>query len=226
MQMGQQGKMKGFIFSGGTIDRGTAIQMMEQERPDLVIAADRGLAFCDSCGIRPDRIVGDFDSLEQAEMLLAKYRKLGVPIDRFRPEKDMTDTDIALECAAEAGASEIFFFGATGTRLDHTLSNIFNLFKLRERGITGVIVDACNRITMPCGNRVVLERSRQYGKYISFFPFNGPVTGLTLEGMKYPLDHAVLRQADGGLAVSNEFAEEKAVITFEDGILIMMETKD
>uniref|UniRef100_I5AV89 Thiamine diphosphokinase n=1 Tax=Eubacterium cellulosolvens (strain ATCC 43171 / JCM 9499 / 6) TaxID=633697 RepID=I5AV89_EUBC6 len=219
-------KTKAIVLSGGCIDRETAMRLMEEVKPDFVIAADRGLAVCDNCGIHPDYIVGDFDSLEHAETLTGKYRALGVPVETYRPEKDMTDTDIALEKASALGAEEIFFLGATGTRLDHTLSNIFNLYKLRMRGITGVIVDKNNRITMPCGKRVVLKKNCQYGRYLSFFAFNGPVTGLTLEGLKYPLNHAVLRPADGGLAVSNEFASDEAVITYEDGVLIMMETRD
>nr|WP_027870235.1 thiamine diphosphokinase [[Eubacterium] cellulosolvens] len=217
---------RAIVLSGGNIDRSTAMRLLEIEKPDLVIAADRGLAFCDACGIRPDAIVGDFDSLEHAQTLVERYRAMGIPIEEYRPEKDMTDTDIALEKAVAAGATDIFFLGATGTRLDHTLSNIFNLYKLRQRGITGVIVDANNRITMPCGKKIQMKRSEQYGRYLSFFAFNGAVTGLTLRGLKYPLDHAVLRPADGGLAVSNEFAEETAEITYEDGVLIIMETRD
>ena len=61
-------KTKAIVLSGGCIDRETAMRLMEEVKPDFVIAADRGLAVCDTCGICPDYIVGDFDSLD-AEML-------------------------------------------------------------------------------------------------------------------------------------------------------------
>ena len=38
----------------------------------------------------------------------------------------------------------------------------------------------------------VLKKSEQFGKYVSFFPFGGNVTDLTLEGFKYPLSNYCL----------------------------------
>ncbi|MDO4622080.1 MAG: thiamine diphosphokinase [Eubacteriales bacterium] len=217
--------MKTVIFTGGSIDKETVIEQMERIRPDAVIAADHGLGFCDSCGIVPDYIVGDFDSLDHR--VIDRYRAEGkVPIDTFQPEKDMTDTDIALEKAIAIGSTEVFFFGATGTRLDHTISNIFNLYKLYDRGIQGWIIDRYNRISMPLGNRVVLKKAEVYGGNISMFPLRGELRGVTLHGFKYPLTDAVLVQGDGGLSVSNAVVEEEAEIIWQAGILILMETRD
>lgn len=243
--------MRVFIFSGGTIDRDAVRKEYESRKPDQVIAADRGLIFCHAEGIRPDIIVGDFDSLgaaehrpentrplsadeqteerkkeRQARDLLETYRQAGIPIRQFRPEKDMTDTDIATEQALEASPDEVLYFGATGTRLDHTLSNIFNLRKLYAGHVQGVILDAHNRITAPVGGHFTIRKDAQYGNYVSLFPLGGDVTGVTLKGFAYPLDHAAIQQGDGGLAVSNEIIGETGEITWETGILLVMETRD
>lgn len=218
------------ILSGGTIDEATALPEIEKIHADSIIAADRGLLFCSRSGIMPDRIVGDFDSLEEAcdtgPELLREYRKRGIPIDRFNPVKDTTDTEIALEKALEEGATRICLFGATGTRADHTLSNLLNLVRLRDRGVTGVIIDSHNRVTMPAGTEMTICRDSQYGNRISLFPVRGEVTGLSISGVKYPKENAVLVQGDGGLFVSNEILEDVCEIRWQSGALLVMETKD
>ena len=140
----------------------------------------------------------------------------------------MTDTDIALEKAVQLGADSIVFFGATGTRLDHTLSNIFNLVLLKERGIRAWILDAHNRICLPPGHELILRREDMYGKYLSLFPVRGEVRGLTIEGFCYPLEDRTLIQGDGGLCVSNQLSPEadEGRIRWESGDLLVMETRD
>ena len=219
--------MNAVIFTGGTIDREAVREYFRKEPPDLVVAADRGLEFCFHSGIHPDYIVGDFDSIRPE--IIAYYRgQKEIPIDTYRPEKDMTDTDIALEKAVQMGADSIVFFGATGTRLDHTLSNIFNLVLLKERGIRAWILDAHNRICLPPGHELILRREDMYGKYLSLFPVRGEVKGLTIEGFCYPLEDRTLIQGDGGLCVSNQLSPEadEGRIRWESGDLLVMETRD
>ena len=217
--------MKSIIVSGGTIEDGFALGFLEKEKTDYLIAADRGLAFFHRNNIHPDCIVGDFDSAG-AELPQWYRTHTDIPVHSFRPEKDMTDTDIAVKEAIRAGASEIILLGCTGTRLDHVLSNIFNLRLLREQGILGRIVDQHNRITMPVGYSYRICREEQFGKYVSFFPCDGRVTGLTLRGFAYPLSGAELVQGDGGLTVSNEIAAEAAEACWESGSLLVIESRD
>lgn len=217
--------MKTVIISGGAIQDGFALGFLEKIKADRMIAADSGLEFCFRNGITPDCIVGDFDSV--CPEVIGYYREKGeVPIHAFRPEKDCTDTDIAVREALEQGAEEIFFLGATGSRLDHVLSNIFNLGLLRERGVQGWIADSANLITMPVGREFTIRREEQFGKYVSFFPFRGEVRGLTLEGFRYPLKEHTLVQGNGGLTVSNELAEPEARVRFREGALIVVQSRD
>lgn len=213
------------IISGGALDDGFALGFLKKAHIEFVIAADRGLEFCYRNGIRPDCIVGDFDSIDPE--VIAYYRtKKEIPIHTFNPVKDSTDTDIALHYAIQQGASEVYFLGATGSRLDHVLSNIYNLYLLWEKGISGWIVDRNNLITMPLEKKVVLQKEEQFGTYVSYFPFRGEVKGLTLEGFQYPLKDYTLVQGDGGLSVSNEIVEEQARISWREGILLLVQSRD
>ena len=219
--------MDAVVFTGGEIAACAVQWYFRSKTPDLVIAADRGLEFCFEQKIRPDFIVGDFDSIRPE--VIAFYRKQqDIPIDTYRPEKDMTDTDIALEMAVSLGVEKVTFFGATGTRLDHTMSNIFNLCLLKDRGILGQILDAHNRIRLPLGRQLTIRREQLYGENISLFPVRGAVTGLTLEGFQYSLRDRLLAQGDGGLCVSNRLASgcEEGTIRWESGDLLVMETRD
>ena len=217
--------MKTVIISGGTIQDGFALDFLKKLQADCILAADRGLEFCYRNQIEPDYILGDFDSIDP--QIIDYYRsQTRIPIYTFNPVKDSTDTDIATRKAVELGAGEIYFLGATGTRLDHTLSNIYNLSLLRQQGIRGTLVDAYNLITMPLGHSTVLSREKQFGKFISCFPFRNEVKGLTLEGFKYPLQDYTLELGDGGLSVSNEIVEEEARIRWRAGILVVMQSRD
>lgn len=217
--------MRAAIFSGGSMEEEFVKKYLAGWRPDCILAADRGLEFCRRNQIRPDVILGDFDSVDPE--IIEQYEKQEkIPVRRFNPVKDATDTAIAMNQALEMGAGEICFFGATGTRLDHTLSNIYNLRLLRERGIYGSIVDAHNRITMPPGQEIRLKKSEQFGTYVSLFPFGREVRGLTLQGFKYPLEDYTLTLGDGGLSASNEIVEDTACIRYREGALILVESRD
>ena len=95
-----------------------------------------------------------------------------------------------------------------------------------ERGIAAYIVDAQNRLSLLDGART-FSREKQWGKYVSFAPYTEEVTGITLTGFKYPLkDKTIYRGEEVGLCISNEIAEDTAVITLEEGILICIESHD
>lgn len=217
--------MKTCIIAGGMLERDFALRFMQEQKFDAVLAADRGLKFCSEEGIRPACIMGDFDSLEQG--ILERYRReKQVPIRKFNPIKDNTDMDLALQQAMELGSTEICILGGTGGRLDHFLSTVQNLKKAWERNIPAYVVDSRNLITLPCSREFFIEKETQHGKYVSFLPLEERVTGLTLEGFRYPLQNFTLTNASGGLGVSNEIVEKKARVSYQEGVLVMIQSKD
>lgn len=215
--------MKTLIVTGGTIDHSFAAAYMQEQKFDYLIAADSGIRFFVQAGIRPNEVLGDFDSADPAQLSQLRSDPK-IVFHQYRPEKDAVDTELALQLALEKGSSEIHILGGTGTRLDHMLGTVRLLGFAMEQKIPCYLVDACNRIRL-IRERTVLTKSGQYGDYISLIPLTTEVTKVTLTGFKYPLDAYTL----GGfssLAVSNEIVKEQAVIELEEGILILAETRD
>ena len=190
----------------------------------MLVAADRGLVFLDRHRIVPDLIVGDFDSA--GEEYMAQYRRdhPGIEIQSFSWEKDYTDTEIAARAAVERGCRRIDIIGATGTRFDHVLGSVQLLATLLEEGVFGRILDPYNRITIHREN-FRIRKADQWGKYVSFFAWGGEVRDVTLRGFHFPMKNGTITPART-LTVSNQIEEESAEVTFRDGTLLMVESKD
>lgn len=216
--------MKHFlIVSGGDIDDAFACRMIEKEQPDVVIAADKGMDFFYRNQIKPDFIIGDFDSAERESLCYFRTQS-NVQIRELCPMKDDTDTESAIRYALEQGAEKITLLGATGSRLDHVLGNIELLGIGLKAGVPITMLDAKNRIRM-VNQGIELRREEQFGAYVSLLPYTEEVTHLTLRGFKYPLTDATLA-GFCSLGVSNEIVDESAEISFDGGILLVVEAKD
>ncbi|MFR2188348.1 MAG: thiamine diphosphokinase [Blautia sp.] len=211
------------IISGGSLDPDFALAFLREEKPELLIGADRGICFLKEKGIHPTHIVGDFDSAS-GEALEYFKQFPEIPIRTFNPVKDFTDTAIAMELAMEEGADRIYILGGTGTRLDHVVANIKLLSHALERKKECVLMDAHNRIRL-IDQPLTIEKKKQYGKYVSLFAFGGQVKGLTLRGFFYPLTEYDM-EAENPLGVSNEITAENGEISFSSGKLLVMESKD
>ena len=237
------------IVSGGDIQSDFALYFLKKNiekagRENIrLIAADRGLEFFLDYLILPDVVIGDFDSLSEdgknflemqnedipyggmLEWKLQKGEGKVVEVVRLRPEKDDSDTQSAMNYAIQNGAKEIVILGVTGNRVDHLMANFGLLILAQKQDAEVALADRYNYMKLiPSGT--ILKKTEQFGKYVSFFPLGGDVTGLTLEGFKYPLDKYHLTTADSGLTVSNEISEEYAKVTYESGTLLMIMSRD
>lgn len=217
------------IVSGGDIQRDFALDFLRNRiertgREKLcLIAADRGLEFFMENHLLPDVTVGDFDSLSpQGEEFLKGLST--VEVIRLKPEKDDSDTQCAVNLAIRQGTKRIEILGATGRRVDHLIANLGLLILASQNGVSLALVDQYNYMTL-AENGKVLEKSSQFGKYVSFFAIGGAVKGLCLEGFKYLLDGYDLSLLDCGLTVSNEIQEEQARVTYESGTLLMIQSR-
>lgn len=215
--------MSTVIISGGRIEKDFVLAFLMHKDWERKIAVDKGLEFFYQNALKPTDIIGDFDS---ADSELVKYYEAveGVQVQCFSPMKNASDTEIAVRSACETEKEEIVLLGATGTRLDHILANIQVLSIPLEKKIPCSICDSWNRITLH-RESFQIEKSRQYGKYISFFSLGEQVLNLTLHGFAYPLDHYTVA-SDNSLCVSNEIEKEIAGVEFDRGILIMIESRD
>lgn len=185
-----------------------------------VICADGGIRHVKKLGVKPDVLLGDFDSIKSSD--LEKYENAGVKIYRFPVKKDMTDTEIAVKFAVERGYRSIVIIGALGTRCDHSLSNIFILKTLLERGIDGVIVDEHNEIRL-IKDKIVMKKEKDVR--VSLLPLTRQVEGVTTKGLTYPLNNATIRQGSSW-GVSNEFAQDTAEVSVSEGLLFVIKSRD
>ena len=129
----------------------------------------------------------------------------------------------AIQKAIETGADEILMIGGTGTRLDHVLGNFGQLFYAHSKGVKAELVDANNRIRV-LNHEDTISKKDQFGKYVSLIPIY-EARGVTLTGFKYPLkDHTLVFEQS--LAISNELEAEEGIISFSEGKLLLIESRD
>ena len=211
------------IVSGGSIDDEFALSWMASYVPEYTIVADSGMEFFRRNGKKPNMIIGDFDSVN-AETLAFFKTQSDIVWKELNPVKDDTDTEFAIYQALALGATEITILGGTGTRLDHVLGNISLLGIGLKKQVQIQLVDAHNRIRM-LDKPVKLSRTEQFGRYVSLIPYNEAVKHLSLKGFKYPLIDFTLEPFNS-LGISNEIVEDVAEITFEEGILLVIESRD
>jgi thiamine pyrophosphokinase len=211
--------MTGVIICGGPVTDHAYIRRY-LEGAGLVIAADSGAAHLGRLKAVPGILAGDFDSISQADY--DRVTASGVETLRFPVEKDMTDSELAVELALERGCSTVVILGALGTRLDHSLSNVFLLKKFLERGAKGIIADEHNEVYLT-DSRITLRR--EAGAKLSLLPLTACVKGVTTCGLYYPLKNATLEMGSS-LGVSNEFVEEEATVTITDGLLLVIKARD
>ena len=147
-----------------------------------------------------------------------------VEILRLNPIKDDTDTEFVIREAIRRGATEIVILGATGTRLDHALANVYLLGIGLEEEVKIQIVDAHNRIRM-ITDTMEIAKTEQFGDFVSVLPMLGDAEGVTLTGVKYPLQDAKLNSFSS-LGISNEITDERATISVKKGTLLIIESRD
>ncbi len=213
------------IVTGGSIDDAFACRMITENAYDMVIACDSGMEFFRRNGLYPDLIVGDFDSADAVTVRYFRERP-EVEMEQFPVEKDWTDTELAVRRALELTPKpeHIDLIGATGSRLDHMLGSLQLLDMGLTHGVEIFLTDVHNRVRL-IDHALCIGREEQYGDWISLIPYNSTVRDLTLEGMKYPLDHASL--APGvTLGISNVITQDEARISFSKGMLFVIESRD
>lgn len=211
------------IVSGGMLQEEFVSAKLRELEYDVLIGVDRGVEFLYRHQIKPNYIVGDFDSL--SEEIVQFYREnTNVFIRKFNPEKDFSDTEIAVHQALELNCEELILLGATGNRIDHVLANIQVLAIPHRKGVHAEIIDENNRIYL-IEHEAVLEKAKMYGKYFSVFPLDRCIEKFSIVGAKYPLHNHRLCPYDS-LCVSNQAEEEQVKITFSEGIVILIEARE
>jgi len=185
---------------------------------DLVIAADGGTRHALAIGVTPHIIIGDLDSLSPDD--LARLQAAGARIKRFSPRKDETDLELALLHAARKGASEILPLAALGGRLDQTIANLLLLALPELEGVDARIVEGTQEAFLIRGEALV---EGQPGDTVSLIPLGGDATGVTADGLEWPLHEDTLRFGPAR-GVSNVLTGEQAYVRVRQGSLLCVIT--
>ncbi|MDZ7659955.1 thiamine diphosphokinase [Fodinibius sp.] len=178
-------------------------------KTDYFIAADGGANIAQKLGATPDVIIGDLDSYNGSEKEKSEVI--------FRPNQEYNDLEKALQHALKENGTHIYILGATGHRLDQTLKNLSVLKQFSPQFQQIRIADNFGetRLLPP-----TFADNFTIGTQLSLFPLSGKVTGITTQGLKYPLDNEFIKNGvrDGS---SNEVVANPVQITHKKGDLLM-----
>lgn len=186
------------------------------KKDDFVICTDGGMDIAMRQRIIPGLLMGDMDSI-------SSELPRDIPVEKFNPEKDYTDLELALQKAVSLGAREVVILGGMGGRLDHTMAAIQLLSRYTGCFSSLVMKDGRNMCFVLYGKKNLLHTIEyQADSYLSLFSLSEECRGLTISNVKYPLEgHTLFRTFP--LGVSNEFSERKdALLSFDEGTLLVV----
>jgi len=204
------------IFLNGSPDSPDLLRYVAR-RADLIVAADGGARYALEAGVVPDLVVGDMDSL--GEDLAREVERRGASLERHPVRKDKMDGHLAVLAARERGATTADLVCALGGRLGALFAVTHILLAAERIGLCSTVVAERGRIfVIEDGSRTVLGVQQDS---VSIFPLAGPATGVTLEGMGYPLENATLEPGDT-LGFHNELIGKEARISVREGALLVV----
>lgn len=210
--------MKAVVVASGELDLADAAHV---DGADLTIAADGGAVSLERIGRRPQVLIGDLDSVDPG--LVETLARSGTRVERHPVDKEASDTELAVEAAFAAGATEVTLLGATGgERLDHELAN---LLLLADAGLAGRNLSAVRgaaRVTALHGGEQRRLAGRT-GDLVTLLPVGGDASGVTTDGLKWPLVAATLGMGRSR-GLSNVVVTAPASVKLEKGVLLVIET--
>ena len=180
---------------------------------DFIICADNSFSMALSQGVLPNLIIGDFDT--GAPIPFPE----GIEIQRFPVKKDDSDTMLCIKEAARRGFTDITVVGGLSGRLDHTFANIQMLAYGIASNLDITITDGENEAFLLRPGKITLPQKAGFS--LSLFSYGEKASGISLRGVKYPLENGELTNLFP-LGLSNEITEKEAEISFGNGLLLII----
>lgn len=196
--------------------RGEVPSLIEKQPGDLIICADGGYDAAVRYGIRPDLIIGDFDSAR------TEPPADGTPVVRLPWHKDDTDMVVCLRAGRERGYTEFLLTGCLGGRFCHSLANLNCLYDCALRGETAWMADGINQVRVLTPGRYTLPFPTGC-RFLSLIAYTPLVRGICLTGTEWELHDAELTNRYP-LGVSNQAApgSSEAELSFTEGALVLV----
>lgn len=197
---------KCLIVSGGIFEK-----IKLQEKYNLVLACDKGYLYANKLKIKPDIIIGDFDS--------SKMPQDNANIIAVNSIKDDTDTGLAVKYALRNGYKYIDIICAIGGRIDHSFANI-SLMKyiVEHKGVARILSSDATLMAVSEGK---IKIKKDKSKYLSIFSLSDKSKINYIKGTKYDVKNIVLKNGFP-LGVSNEIKNKIAEICIDKGIILIV----
>ena len=203
--------MRIIIFANGNLPNLEKARTLIRPE-DFILCADGGTRHALALGLTPSLIIGDMDSLP------ATFNLKPETFIRFPADKNETDLELAINHALTLNPEAILILAALGGRMDQTLANIALLSncQLATRNIK--LTDGVEEIFFCCTQAQIQGRS---GDIVSLIPWQGEVTGVFTENLRWHLHHETL-YPDKTRGISNEMTAEVATVTITNGLLLIV----
>jgi thiamine pyrophosphokinase len=203
------------IFANGELpDLNKAGLLLRED--DYVICADGGTRHAMALHVKPNLVIGDMDSAEREQ--LQQLKKDNVAIELFPHAKNETDLELAINYALDLKPKQIIIIAALGGRLDQTLGNIALLTDVRLSTFDIRLEDGREEILL-CRDQAQVRGSS--GDLVSLIPWQGAVTKVRTENLKWPLKNETL-YPDKTRGISNEMLGETASVSIGSGLLLIV----
>lgn len=181
---------------------------------DYIVFCDSGLKHLAQLQVKPNLIVGDFDSHENPHL---DVETIVLPC-----EKDDTDTVFAVKEAIKRGYDDFLLIGVVGARLDHTLGNVSILLYLDSLGKKGCIIDDYSEMEIVSDEPVFITDDYSF---FSLLNITGCAKGITIRNAKYPLENGEIT-CEYQYGISNEVLPGKpAVVSVGCGRLLLIKDR-
>ena len=180
---------------------------------DWVLCADGGWQLARQAGVRPDLVIGDFDSSDAPGE---------GPVERFPVEKDDTDTMLCLKRGLAMGFDDFLVVGGFGGRIDHTVGNLQALRYAADRAAAIEMCDGESWATVVAGGavRVPANAIGEGPVKLSVFALDRECRSVTIRGAKWEAEDTTWTNGFP-LGVSNEFKADYAEISVKEGALLV-----
>lgn len=206
--------MRRCVIVGGAEMKNIAAVKKYLREDDFFICCDCGLNHCEKLGIKPDLIVGDFDSSEKPD---TDVETIVLPC-----EKDDTDTVYAVKEALSRGFSDFLFIGVFGGRFDHSIGNLSILLMLDSLGKRAVAADDFSEFEIVSGKPA--EISDEF-EFFSLLAMSEKVYGVCIKNAKYPLEDAEI-SCEFPYGISNEVLKGRtATVSVKRGRLLLVKVR-
>lgn len=184
----------------------------------LVVVLDGAINKVLELGVKVDVWLGDFDGKNLPDDIQSIQPDIKIV---HTPDQNKTDLQKAIEYLIERGFNAVNIIWATGKRADHTLSNVTDIVRYKQK-INLVLLDDYSRIfPLP----ILFKKWYVKNTPLSIMPV-GLVNGVTTTGLAYNLANETLQLGYKTSSSNSVLVDGMVEIAHQQGDLLLMECND